>query len=142
MERARSPGRTVGGVYGKDERAAFTKIRAAVDAKKPITASTKRTISDPDNQAEQERGLAGEAKVSGLASAHAYTVLDYDPHLEAYPQGQQIKIKLRNPWGSYGRKYEQVLGKVKGVADNGGNGIFWIDLADLVAYFDDLAISG
>ena len=80
--------------------------------------------------------------MSGLASAHAYTVLDYDPRREEYPPGQQIKIKLRNPWGHYGRKYEEVLGKVKGVADSGGKGIFWIDLADLVAYFDDLAISG
>jgi hypothetical protein len=49
-------------------------------------------------------------------------------------------IKLRNPWGSYGRKYENVLGKIKGVADNSCKGDFWIDLADLVAYFDTLAI--
>jgi hypothetical protein len=32
--------------------------------------------------------------------------------------------QLRNPWGNYGRKYITQLGKQKGVAVNGGDGVF------------------
>jgi Calpain family cysteine protease/Domain of unknown function (DUF4157) len=136
------PGELGSGRYGVDEEAAFNKIKVAVDARKPMTASTKSVIKDADNPEEHERGNAGESKVNGLASAHAYSVLDYRPTPEEYRQGDMIMIKLRNPWGSYGRKYEKVKEKVRGVADTSCKGDFWIDLADLVAYFDNLAIGG
>ena len=136
------PGDLGSGLYGKDEIAAFEQIRDSLSKGKFMCASTKTKISDPDNMEEIEKGNAGEAKVSGLAAKHAYTVLDYKPkHSEyEYKSGEAIQVQLRNPWGHYGRKYEQNEGKLRGVADRDGDGSFWIDLADLVAYFDHLSM--
>jgi hypothetical protein len=130
------PGELGSGVYGIDDREAFARVQAAVDQGRPITASTKQVISDTENPAEETRGLAGEAKVAGLAANHAYSVLDYKP--KSPGPGERIMIQLRNPWGHYGRTYEQAEGGLRGVADEQA-GTFWIDLADLVAYFGEIA---
>src|SRR5206468_8434079 len=126
------PGELGSGVYGIDDREAFARVQAAVDQGRPITASTKQVITDTENAAEETRGLAGEAKVAGLAANHAYSILDYKP--KPPRPGDAIMIQLRNPWGHYGRTYEQAEGRQRGVADEEA-GTFWIDLADLVAYF-------
>ena len=130
------PGELGTGVYTREDMRVFAQIRDAVDQRRPITASTKKAIEDRDHPAEATPGTAGEAKVSGLAAGHAYTVLDYKPKHPGPPG--QIMISLRNPWGYYGRRYEKVGGKTYSVGDD-SLAIFWIDLADFVAHFGELA---
>ncbi len=135
------PGELGTGIYGSDEINLYQAVRQACDAGQAVTINTKQAIEDKENVAELEKGLAGEAKVSGLASAHAYSVLDYKP--KVYKLGQTISLRLRNPWGEYVRKYQKdYQGKTKGVAEQGsgdfGDGSFWIDIADVTAFFDTL----
>lgn len=123
------------GLYGVDEQRVFAAVKQGIDAGKPMTAGTKVSISDRDNQVEGQ-GASGEPKVKGLAGKHAYTLLDYKPKPGPTP-GQRIFLKLRNPWGNYGRAYEEDMGLLKAVAIE-GDGTFWIDLADFVANFRDI----
>lgn len=47
------------------------------------------------------KGAAGESKIEGLASGHAYAVLGLEK------EGNVLYVKVRNPWGEYGRgKYK------------------------------------
>jgi len=142
-ERPLFPGALGSGEYGPDELEAYGLIKENIDAGRPLTASAKNSIVDAENPAEEKRGIAGETKVSGLAGKHEYSILDYSPKEFGAKQmkaKQKIMIKLRNPWGEYGRKYViDKGGKMKGVADPGGNGIFWIDVADLVAFFQSIS---
>jgi hypothetical protein len=133
------PGELGSGSYGRDERQLFARIKDTIDRGEAVTACTKNQLEDADNVAEAEKGNAGETKVSGLAAQHEYGVLGYTPH--APQPGDPIKIQLRNPWGNYGRKYITQLGKQKGVAVNGGDGVFWIDLADMVSFFSSLTFT-
>ena len=145
------PGTLGSGKYGLDEMKLYEQIKKTVDAGQPVTVCTKNTIEDTLNIAEKERGhSAGEAKVNGLVSKHEYSVLDYSP--KVYAPGNNIMIKIRNPWGQYERKYIDPQKKEvdidtegrwqgRGVADNDGKGIFWIDIADMVAFFERLSFT-
>ncbi|MBP8810655.1 MAG: DUF4157 domain-containing protein [Kofleriaceae bacterium] len=130
------PGDIGTGLYGRDEQQAFAVIKRHIDDGKPMTAGTKNSINDRDNQVEG-RGASGEPKVKGLAGKHAYSLLDYKPKGER-ASGEPIFLKLRNPWGEYGRDYEkQENGRLKAFGFQ-GDGTFWIDLADFVANFQDI----
>ncbi|MFD5828077.1 C2 family cysteine protease [Lentzea sp. NPDC060358] len=134
------PGTLGSGEYGHEEHEAFDMIRSAIDEGRPVVVTTKAVISDPKNRAERDKGLAGEVKVGGLAAGHAYSVLDYQPRV---PQpGAPIRLLLRNPWGEYGRHYVETPEGLRGTAEAKGNGQFWLDLGDLVAYFDDISATG
>jgi hypothetical protein len=89
LQKGSLPGELGSGVYGQDERAAFLKIKTGVDAKKPMTASTKPVIKDLDNPEESHKGLAGESKVNGLASGHAYSVPTTSPRRSS--TGREIR---------------------------------------------------
>ncbi|HEX8110070.1 MAG TPA: C2 family cysteine protease [Kofleriaceae bacterium] len=130
------PGEIGSGRYGTDESEAFKRIKSGIDRNRSMCASTRDTISDSENEEENKKGMCGESKVKGLAGKHAYSLLDYKPRPDPKP-GEQILIKLRNPWGHYGRTYEKIDGKLKPVAFE-GNGVFWIDLADLTANFSSI----
>lgn len=126
------PGELGSGRYSNDDRAAFVHIKAGIDGRRPMCASTREKISDIDNPEELSRGVSGESKVSGLAGKHAYSLLDYRPR-DPQPNAP-ILIKLRNPWGHYGREYKAIEGKLRPVAVE-GDGVFWLDLSDLTANF-------
>ncbi|HEX8107026.1 MAG TPA: C2 family cysteine protease, partial [Kofleriaceae bacterium] len=130
------PGVLGSGKYGKDEIRLFEVIKQQVDKGAAITAFTRGQIEDAENVAEVEKGNAGETKVNGLAAAHEYSVLDYKPRNPK--SGDPILVQLRNPWGKYGRKYVEERGAKKGVAVQGGDGVFWIDIADMVSFFGSL----
>lgn len=131
------PGPLGSGEYGEEESEAFEIVRSAIDDRRPIVATTKNVISDPKNKEEKDKGRAGEVKVAGLAAGHAYSIIDYR---KPSAEDQRILVQLRNPWGEYGRNYVRLEeGSLHGVAEEKGNGEFWLDLGDLVAYFDDLS---
>jgi hypothetical protein len=135
------PGKLGSNRYGKDDLALYEKIKANIDTGQILTVSTKNTIEDSENEAEEERGhSAGEAKVKGLASKHAYSVLDYTP--KVLEPDTPIRVKIRNPWGHYGRAYEPDLGGgLKSTTIAKGDGVFWIDIADMVSFFSRLSMT-
>lgn len=123
------------GIYGVDEQRVFAAVKQGIDAGKPMTAGSKISISDRDNKVEG-KGASGEPKVKGLAGKHAYTLLDYKPKPGPTPR-ERVFLRLRNPWGDYGRGYVEQLGLLRAVAIE-DEATFWIDLADFVANFRDI----
>lgn len=89
-------------------------------------------------------------EVPGLASNHAYTVLD----VKEAKDGRRY-VRLRNPWGHFGRVYkrDKFLGStlpgtdklapelgtdtaLKALESKGAE--FWLELSDVVRYFESL----
>jgi len=134
------PGSLGSGQYGVHEMDTIAFIVESLNAGEIVTVGTREAITDPQNIS-QGVGKAGEVMVKGLAGGHEYTVLDYTP--KEYKRGATVSVKLRNPWGEYGRKYvhkDQEVNVETGAPWEGereaqNEGTFWIDLADLVAYF-------
>ncbi|MBL4649890.1 MAG: hypothetical protein JKY03_09170, partial [Aureispira sp.] len=129
------------GKYTEKETALFDIFKTKLDAGKMMTLSTKEKIFDDGEEYEKGKS-GGEPMVKGLAGNHAYSLLDYAP--KKHKEGDTLSVKLRNPWGTYGRKYvnsdtgetiDITSGKTwKGAerkADK--NGEFWVDLADVMA---------
>jgi hypothetical protein len=129
------------GKYTVQEVALFTDVRTKLLAGKMMTISTKEKIFDDGD--EFERGLSGgEPMIKGLAGKHAYSLLDYAP--KDHKQGDTLSLKLRNPWGTYGRTYvDEKTGEPIDISTgdtwNGAvrkaddSGIFWVDMADIMA---------
>ena len=139
------------GEYTSSADALFTKIAKAKDSHKLVTLSTNKKIAAEKGQKEsEEKGhSAGESMSEGLAGPHAYAVLDYHPK---DTEGHETKmLKLRNPWGRYGRKYVTKTNKDiditkgtkwsgKAAADEGG-GEFWVDLSEIPPVFNAVDIA-
>jgi hypothetical protein len=129
------------GKYTTKETDLFDIFKTKLDAGKMMTLSTKEKIFDDGEEYEKGKS-GGEPMVKGLAGNHAYSLLDYAP--KDHKEGDTLSVKLRNPWGAYGRKYvdsdtgetiDITSGKTwKGAerkADKSGE--FWVDLADVMA---------
>jgi hypothetical protein len=98
---------------------------------------------------------AGEHKHEGLAGPHGYEVIDFRPaHFVQNPRpGVLLWLKVRNPWGEYGRKYvdkatnTEIAGGdttlrthgMKAVKDE-DQGEFWIPLSDVTKRFDKVVV--
>ena len=125
------PGSVGSGIYSAEQTQVFATILQQAGAGKTMTASSRKELKggDPDST-----GFSGEPKVNGLAGGHAYTILDAKDNASNNPAtedaGPYKWIKLRNPWGQYGRSYDQSEAAWKSEAVEGGDGIFWIELAD------------
>lgn len=137
------------GVYTKGELSLFDKIKGKIDAGKLVTMGTNQEIFDSKDEIEGKGGSAGEPMVKGLVGGHEYSVLDYAPK-NPLP-GATLSILVRNPWGTYGRKYQKADDSMadlttgatytgaKRVKDSSGQ--FWMDLADLAAYGNQLSFT-
>jgi hypothetical protein len=115
------------------------------------------TLSSNQKIAEGSAGTGfsgGESMMMGLVGGHEYTVLDYgygdaDSPQHVLPTGTKNAarwLKLRNPWGSYGRQYQWDSASNRWVPKkaSSGNaddteaihhqtkgGIFWVELGDM-----------
>ena len=47
-------------------------------------------------------------------------------------------LKIRNPWGNYGRKYDFSKGADAGEEVKDGDGISWLELSDLTKFFNQI----
>ncbi|BDS09676.1 C2 family cysteine protease [Aureispira anguillae] len=129
------------GKYTKKEMDLFNNIKEKLEAGKIMTISTKEKIFDDGEEYELGKS-GGEPKVKGLAGNHAYSLLDFAP--KKPKKGDTLSLKIRNPWGEYGRSYidpetKEPIDISSGKAWKGAerkaddNGEFWVDLADVMA---------
>lgn len=79
----------------------------------------------------------GESMSKGLVGSHVYAVLD------AKEEGKLWYVKLRNPWGFYGRKYNFKRDKTakETVAKEDSAGEFWLEYSDFSKRLHDVTIS-
>ena len=125
------PGKRGSGKYTKEQLALFDRIKKDIDDGDFVTVSSKKVV------AKSPTGVGhsgGESMGKGLVGGHAYTVIDYKPK-DAKP-GDVRFVKLRNPWGQYGRRYvKDSKGNWKAVEVKKGTGEFWLELSDLSKRF-------
>ena len=111
----------------------FDKIGLALQDRKVVVLETVAQI------AKGPLGVGhsgGEPKAKGLVGSHAYTAI------ATASEGDRLFIRVRNPWGKYGRAYDwgAVKGGVAKVDEDAGE--FLIELNDAVKRFSKVMISG
>jgi hypothetical protein len=115
------PGRRGTGKYTANQLALFGRIRTLLNSGGYAGVATKsevgRTVGGTGHS-------GGESKTKGIAGGHAYAVLGFKPDKDPseLQPGELVMIRLRNPWGSYGRQYEARQGdklKVKKAVPTG-----------------------
>jgi hypothetical protein len=139
------PGRRGSGEDTADQISLFTSVAQALAAHKHVVLSSKESM--------KRRGgantgkSAGEHKYEGLAGPHAYEVVDFRPadFVQNPRPGVLLWLKVRNPWGEYGRKYQDAGQDIAGGdptlrpqgmhAVKTDEGEFWIPLADVTKRF-------
>jgi hypothetical protein len=154
------PGKRGTGKYTANQLALFGRIRTLLQSGGFVAVGSKseagRTVGGTGHS-------GGETKSKGIAGGHAYAVLGYSPDKDPseLQPGELVFIRLRNPWGNYGRQYEPRQGdklKVKKAAPTGdtakdtaetekiheatAGGEFDIELSDLTKRFAWLDFSG
>lgn len=134
------------GIYGAPELQLFDQVKAKIDAGKKVTLGSKEKIFDNAEEVTELGRSGGEPMVKGLVGNHAYSVVDYAPKPPV--NGGTRSVKIRNPWGDYGRQYKNGQGQKVDISGSqpwaatpdadARNGEFWLDLAELAAYFDKM----
>lgn len=126
------------GVYSNGQLAVLDKIVTALENHKLLTVGSQKELPQDEDQ---EVGGSGEPKYKGLAGGHAYTILSVRKNRTQNPdsddKGNIHWIQLRNPWGHYGRSYNEDWSPV---AIEEGNGVFWIELTDMAKNFKNVEI--
>jgi hypothetical protein len=137
------PGRRGSGLYTIAQRNIFGTIRGALTRKEAVAAGTHQGVAKRGKYA--GAGGAGEGKsIGGLVGGHQYAVLD------TKEEEGLFWLQLRNPWGSWGMKYER---GVHGPGPKEGRkylrprydetaGVFWIELSDFCKHFQSVYASG
>lgn len=122
------PYTAVEGTYTRRSLDYFDVIQKHVEKKRNITIGTREFTG------KNETGFAGEAKTSGMAGSHCYTVLD-----AKVLDNQKRLVLLRNPWGEYSAKYSENNNLLESLAENHeGEGMFWIELNHLMNYISHI----
>ncbi len=136
------PGKRGSGVYTKEQEDLYDKIQNALHGNKRVSVGTKKSIA---SVAGSRGSSGGEHQAKGLAGPHGYAVLDAQttdsiPGVTKKPVPPLKMLKLRNPWGSYGRAYHfKGAGKVL-TAKETAPGEFWLALSDLTKRFNQVSI--
>jgi len=140
------PGELGTAVYSQSQLDSFEEVRTALTNGQSVAANTYQFPTRGNTGAGHS---AGEATYQGIAGGHAYTVMDTKANTDSNPEsdagsGNFYWVKMRNPWGSYGREYDfsQVGPDNMAKAIEEGDGVFWLELSDLSRYFDSLDFSG
>lgn len=130
-------GKCGSGIYAKWQIEMFYHVDKALRAKKLVTVGSKR---EPPAANSSGTGQSGELTYKGLGFPHAYTILDVRANKTKDPENEQTGniywIKLRNPWGFYGRSYDANWEPIEI-----NKGIFWVELSDISKNFDDIDIA-
>jgi hypothetical protein len=120
------------GVYSTDARETWETIRTALDAKRPAVLGTAGwgRLGTRENL----------TLVPGIASQHAYVVRD------AFAKDGLLWVRIENPWGRKGRKYERkgttwIARATTPDEDAKEGGVFDVELSDVVRYVSVLQAS-
>ncbi|TCP59310.1 calpain family cysteine protease [Tumebacillus sp. BK434] len=120
------------GKYSQTQLDTYNSIKHGVDNGHPMAISSNEKIASPKKGIFSKGHSGGEEVAKGLVGRHAYAVLGYRDN------GGVKEIKLRNPWGRYGRKYNKAFFTGKLESKEMENGEFWLDLTDLTKRFHTL----
>lgn len=154
------PGKRGTGKYTANQLALFARIRTLLKSGGYAGVATKAEVGRVVGGTGHS---GGESKTKGIAGGHAYAVLGFSPDKDPSQllPGELAMVRLRNPWGNYGRQYEDRVGdklKVKKAAPTGDSaadiaateaihrgtpgGEFMIELSDLTKRFAWLDSTG
>jgi hypothetical protein len=112
----------------------FTQINNALANNEAVAAGTRPfTAAEKAATGGQTGHSAGEGKLYGIVSPHAYTV----QKVVQLPGGK-FRIVLRNPWGSYGREFNENMNTF---VEN-KQGIVTLTMPQFFTWFNTLTISG
>ncbi|MFV0821662.1 hypothetical protein HRQ65_10000 [Tatlockia micdadei] len=117
------------GYYQKEQYEQFQAIKQALAEGKLVAAGTNAKFSED---------------VPGVRNRHAYTVLDVEERKVTGEDEERTicYLKLRNPWGTTGRVYQQKEGTFDFEAlEEAGADTFEIELTDFYKYFSSFYIS-
>lgn len=112
----RMPGFIGSGRYDKDEIHLYNTLENAYKVGQCLTISTNETFEDKP--------------ANGLLISHEYSIT----HVYKNPQGL-LMVRIRNPWGEVGRKYETDNGEIVSKEDKAA-AEFDLEISDIVRYFD------
>jgi hypothetical protein len=126
--------------YSKSQLEHFGRIKDVLDRGGSVTGTT---LTKPG--ATNSAGPSGESMSQGIAGGHAYSILGYRASVGPDPgdlaaTGDFVFLKIRNPWGNYGRGYTFANGTGAGQEIQGGNGVSWLELSDLTRFFGTIDI--
>ncbi len=125
------PGRIGSGQYTDAQLAAFGRIATALGMGKPVAADTPSIVAvDQTNSGYS----ANEPKGEGLVGNHSYSVL------RVSEEGGVLFLRLRNPWGRYGRSYQRDDKGWTPMAVDDGDGEFDMELTDFLKRFKNVNI--
>ena len=133
------PGQLGSAKYSKIQLETFKRIQENLAAGKTVTTGT---FKYPGAKKVAGTGASGgEVQHQGIVGSHAFSVLGARGNATTDPDSPKAGdfnwIQIRNPWGSYSRKYDfSKTPDQMGEAVEGGNGVSWIELSDLTRYFD------
>lgn len=120
------------GTYSQDALGLFRKIKASTEASRPVALDTKEWGSGGTGLSAGENTT----QVAGLASSHAYSVFATAgrPGVDKY-----LYVTVRNPWGHFGRQYEETgFWKKTLTPSEKVGGTFNLELSDLMRYASNL----
>ena len=125
------PGKRGTGKYTKDQLAVYNKIEDYLNKGSFLTTSTKKQVGRSSTDSGHS---GGEPMFRGLVGSHSYTIMgcEYDSKSGLY------YVKLRNPWGYYGRDYDMKATKSSGGQareNNKDNTEFKLELSDFAKRF-------
>jgi len=130
------PGLMGSGVYTQGQLNFFMRVQRNVATQRPVTVESKNKGLWPVIPNAKKKGT-GEATYEGLASDHAYSVVD------AKVEANLRYLLIRNPWGNYQRVYKaQPGGTLTPRAGKSNTGDSWIELSDFFMYFHDQMAEG
>ena len=121
------PGAVGSGVYTPGQLNFFMRIQRAIGAQRSVSVESKNSNLWP--AAATSRKGTGERKLDGLASDHAYSVVD------TKSEANLRYLLIRNPWGTYQRVYVTGPGGTLKAKARTNSGDSWIELADFFLYF-------
>jgi Calpain family cysteine protease len=147
---AEFPGKRFTGQYSRHQSALWEEIGQGLENNSLMCLGTPQFVG---RKSEGRGHSAGEEKSKGLAGTHSYAVLGvYEPapgepgYVKPKEGGQPIRyLRLRNPWGNYGRVYTEQKG-TKGESRPHGakatkEGEFLLELSDVNKRFSSFSVT-
>jgi hypothetical protein len=140
------PGKRGSGVTTTAQDALFQQIKTAVDAGRLVAVGSNRKIA---TESSAMGASAGENQGKGLLGPHGYAVVDTATSddlrvsIDPKPKPPLKFVKVRNPWGRYGREYftsTSPEGLPRVTARDKEKGDFWLLLEDLTKRFNQVSI--
>lgn len=124
---------TLNSRYRIAERELYARIARAMATHTAVTAASNKQVSGNQSWVEKKfiSGTAGEGRVAGIYTTHAYTVIGVQSAGHDY-----LGILLRNPHGKGGRKYRFDEKGILGEAVATKAAEFWVELGHFAADFN------